>query len=89
MLRLLRMCPFYKTVLMAKNYVAYYNAAQRAVENGMTFNKVSETSTPLMKRLMSISHPTDQGRRFGYHLPSLPAEIRGESTPTKAVSTYR
>jgi V-type H+-transporting ATPase subunit A len=37
-----RMCPFYKTVGMLKNFVLYHDACTRVVETSdMTFSKVS------------------------------------------------
>lgn len=40
-----RYCPFYKTSGMLKNFVAFYDGSQRAIEtNDMTFAQVSKTS---------------------------------------------
>jgi len=36
-----RMCPFYKSVWMMKNIVAFYQAAQKAIENSTAENKVT------------------------------------------------
>ena len=46
-----RMCPIYKTTGMARNYVTFYNAALRAVENGLTWNRIKEGASDVMFRL--------------------------------------
>ena len=46
-----RMCPIYKTTGMAKNYVTFYNAALRAVENGLTWSRIKEGGSDIMFRL--------------------------------------
>jgi V-type H+-transporting ATPase subunit A len=47
-----RFCPFYKTAGMLKNFIAFNDAAQKAVENGeMTFAKVRDSASDVMYKL--------------------------------------
>ncbi|GHJ86581.1 hypothetical protein NliqN6_2983 [Naganishia liquefaciens] len=46
-----RMCPMYKTVLMAQSYSLYYDLAQKAVENGLTYNKIRDGTSDILYRL--------------------------------------
>ncbi|KAJ9115792.1 H(+)-transporting V1 sector ATPase subunit A [Naganishia onofrii] len=46
-----RMCPMYKTVLMAQSYSLYHHLAQKAVENGLTYNKIRDGTSDILYRL--------------------------------------
>ncbi|CDO74726.1 hypothetical protein BN946_scf184593.g8 [Trametes cinnabarina] len=59
-----RFCPFYKTSSMLRNFVAFHDAAQRAVAQGdVTFAKIRDSAGDLMYKLsqMKFESPT-QGR---------------------------
>lgn len=50
-----RYCPFYKTNGMLKNYVAFYDAALRAVAQGdLTFARIRESASDLMFKLSQM-----------------------------------
>lgn len=50
-----RYCPFYKTNGMLSNYVAFYDAALRAVSQGdLTFSKIRDAASDLMFKLSQM-----------------------------------
>jgi V-type H+-transporting ATPase subunit A len=50
-----RFCPFYKTAGMLKNFVAFHDAALKAVAQGdMTFAKIKDSSSDLMFKLSQM-----------------------------------
>jgi len=75
-----RMCPIYKTTGMAKNYVTFYNAALRAVENGLTWSRIKEGGSDIMFRLsqQKFEEPTDGEEAISEKLGQLTKDI--EST---------
>ncbi|KAJ9102903.1 H(+)-transporting V1 sector ATPase subunit A [Naganishia adeliensis] len=46
-----RMCPMYKTVLMAQSYSLYHDLAQKAVESGLTYTKIRDGTSDILYRL--------------------------------------
>ncbi|BEI87327.1 uncharacterized protein CcaverHIS019_0100450 [Cutaneotrichosporon cavernicola] len=47
-----RFCPFYKTAGMLKNFMAFNDAAQKAVEGGeLTFSKIRDSAADVMHKL--------------------------------------
>lgn len=57
-----RYCPFYKTTDMLRNFIAYHDAAQKAVENGdMTWAKAREATEKQRNELsrMKFEDPKD------------------------------
>ncbi|OXM79007.1 V-type proton ATPase catalytic subunit A [Cryptococcus neoformans Bt63] len=58
-----RYCPFYKTSGMLKNFVAFYDGSQRAIEaNDMTFAQVRDATSDIMFKLsqMKFESPNTQ-----------------------------
>ncbi|WVF68258.1 V-type ATPase, A subunit [Kwoniella sp. CBS 6097] len=58
-----RYCPFYKTSGMLKNFVAFYDQSQRAIETSdMTFAKVRDAAADVMYKLsqMKFESPNTQ-----------------------------
>lgn len=50
-----RYCPFYKTSLMLKNFVAFHDSAVGAVTKGeLTFNKVKEATSDIIFKLSQM-----------------------------------
>ena len=50
-----RFCPFYKTSAMLRNFVAFHDAAQKAVVSGdVTFAKIRESANDLMFKLSQM-----------------------------------
>ncbi len=50
-----RFCPFYKTSAMLRNFVAFHDAAQRAVASGdVTFAKIRESASDIMFKLSQM-----------------------------------
>ena len=50
-----RYCPFYKTSSMLRNFVAFHDAAIRAVSQGdVTFAKIRESTNDLMYKLSQM-----------------------------------
>jgi len=54
-----RFCPFYKTIWMMRNFVAYYNAAQQILEQApsdqkVTWNQIKEYSQDEKERLSGM-----------------------------------
>ena len=50
-----RFCPFYKTSAMLRNFVAFHDAAQRAVAAGdITFAKIRDSASDLMFKLSQM-----------------------------------
>nr|XP_019009343.1 V-type ATPase, A subunit [Kwoniella pini CBS 10737]OCF48124.1 V-type ATPase, A subunit [Kwoniella pini CBS 10737] len=61
-----RYCPFYKTSGMLKNFVAFYDNSQRAVETSdMTFAKVRDSAADVMYKLsqMKFESPNTQSEQ--------------------------
>ncbi|KAI5449408.1 H(+)-transporting V1 sector ATPase subunit A [Naganishia albida] len=46
-----RMCPMYKTVLMAQSYSLYHSLAQKAVESGLSYTKIRDGTSDILYRL--------------------------------------
>ncbi|CDZ97047.1 v-type atpase [Phaffia rhodozyma] len=50
-----RFCPFYKTSAMLRNFVTYYDAAQKAIDSGdMTFARIRDETGDLMYALSQM-----------------------------------
>ena len=50
-----RYCPFYKTSAMLRNFVAFHDAAQKAVASGdVTFAKIRDSASDLMFKLSQM-----------------------------------
>ena len=50
-----RFCPFYKTSAMLRNFVAFHDAAQRAVAQGdVTFSKIRDSAGDIMFKLSQM-----------------------------------
>ena len=50
-----RFCPFYKTSAMLRNFVAFHDAAQKAVASGdVTFSKIRDSASDLMFKLSQM-----------------------------------
>lgn len=73
-----RYCPFYKTSLMLKNFVAFHDAAVAAVTKGeLTFNKVKESTSDIMFKLsqMKFESPSQGQESVSQKLEALHTEI--------------
>ncbi|KAH7341110.1 V-type ATPase [Rhizoctonia solani] len=73
-----RYCPFYKTSLMLKNFVAFHDSAVAAVTKGeLTFNKVKEATSDIMFKLsqMKFESPSQGQESVTKKLEALNTEI--------------
>ncbi|KAF8710577.1 V-type ATPase, partial [Rhizoctonia solani] len=73
-----RYCPFYKTSLMLKNFVAFHDSAVAAVTKGeLTFNKVKEATSDIMFKLsqMKFESPSQGQESITKKLEALNTEI--------------
>ncbi|CAE6525403.1 unnamed protein product [Rhizoctonia solani] len=73
-----RYCPFYKTSLMLKNFVAFHDSAVAAVTKGeLTFNKVKEATSDIMFKLsqMKFESPSQGQESVTKKLETLNTEI--------------
>ncbi|KAG8760531.1 H(+)-transporting V1 sector ATPase subunit A [Ceratobasidium sp. 423] len=73
-----RYCPFYKTSLMLKNFVAFHDSAVNAVTKGeLTFNKVKEATSDIMFKLsqMKFESPSQGQESVTKKLEALNTEI--------------
>lgn len=73
-----RYCPFYKTSLMLKNFVAFHDSAVNAVTKGeLTFNKVKEATSDIMFKLsqMKFESPSQGQETVTKKLEALNTEI--------------
>ncbi|KAB5595680.1 TFP1p-H+-ATPase [Ceratobasidium theobromae] len=73
-----RYCPFYKTSLMLKNFVAFHDLAVAAVTKGeQTFNKVKESTSDIMFKLsqMKFESPSQGQETVTKKLEALHVEI--------------
>lgn len=74
-----RYCPFYKTSAMLRNFVAFHDAAVRAVtQHDLTFSKIKDSAADVMFKLsqMKFESPS-QGKEFiKQKLDALHAEIQ-------------
>ncbi|KAL5635375.1 hypothetical protein ACGC1H_004234 [Rhizoctonia solani] len=73
-----RYCPFYKTSLMLKNFVAFHDSAVAAVTKGeLTFNKVKEATSDIIFKLsqMKFESPSQGQESVTKKLEALNTEI--------------
>ncbi|CCO27669.1 V-type H+-transporting ATPase subunit A [Rhizoctonia solani AG-1 IB] len=73
-----RYCPFYKTSLMLKNFVAFHDSAVGAVTKGeLTFNKVKEATSDIIFKLsqMKFESPSQGQDAITKKLEALNTEI--------------
>ncbi|CAE6375064.1 unnamed protein product [Rhizoctonia solani] len=73
-----RYCPFYKTSLMLKNFVAFHDSAVAAVTKGeLTFNKVKEAASDIIFKLsqMKFESPSQGQESVTKKLEALNTEI--------------
>jgi len=75
-------CPFFKTVGMLRNFVAYYDLAQQALEQApadakLTWNQIKSQSTDAVKKLerMKFLEPSDGEEKVTAALKELNDEI--------------
>ncbi|KAK2467101.1 hypothetical protein APHAL10511_001359 [Amanita phalloides] len=74
-----RYCPFYKTSAMLRNFVAYHDAALRAVgQSDLTFSRVKESTGDIMFKLsqMKFESPSQGEESIKRKLDGLHAEIQ-------------
>ncbi|KAI6167202.1 V-type ATPase [Pisolithus thermaeus] len=74
-----RYCPFYKTNGMLRNYVAFYDAAIRAVAQGdLTFARIRDSASDLMFKLsqMKFESPSQGQESIVRKLGALHTEIQ-------------
>ncbi|KIM58705.1 hypothetical protein SCLCIDRAFT_16715 [Scleroderma citrinum Foug A] len=74
-----RYCPFYKTNGMLRNYVAFYEAALRAVGQGdLTFSRIRDAASDLMFKLsqMKFESPSQGQESIMKKLDDLHSEIQ-------------
>ncbi|KAF8136143.1 ATP synthase alpha/beta family, nucleotide-binding domain-containing protein [Boletus edulis] len=74
-----RYCPFYKTIAMLRNYVAFYDAALKATAQGdLTFARVRESAGDLIFKLsqMKFESPSQGKEPITQKLDALYAEIQ-------------
>ncbi|EKM82880.1 hypothetical protein AGABI1DRAFT_53440 [Agaricus bisporus var. burnettii JB137-S8] len=74
-----RYCPFYKTSAMLKNFVAYHDAALKAVaQHDLTFAKIKDTTADIMFKLsqMKFESPSQGKEPIKQTLDSLYNEIQ-------------
>lgn len=76
-----RYCPFYKTVKMAKNIVAYYDESKKLIEGGeaRTWDRLKKDTHELYYRLskMKFENPSEGREVIGDRLDKFEAEIQG------------
>jgi V-type H+-transporting ATPase subunit A len=77
-----RMCPFYKTVWMLRNIIAFYNLAQKAVEHSsadhkVTWAQIRGSMGDILYKLtsMKFQDPHDGEQALGAHFKALYEEI--------------
>ncbi|CAE6494386.1 V-type H+-transporting ATPase subunit A [Rhizoctonia solani] len=73
-----RYCPFYKTSLMLKNFVAFHDSAVNAVTKGeLTFNKVKDATSDIIFKLsqMKFESPSQGQESVTKKLEALNNEI--------------
>ncbi|KAF8727555.1 hypothetical protein AX14_007299 [Amanita brunnescens Koide BX004] len=74
-----RYCPFYKTSSMLRNFVAYHDAAQRAVgQSDLTFSRIKDSTSDIVFKLsqMKFESPSQGQESTKRKLDGLYAEIQ-------------
>jgi len=74
-----RHCPFYKTSAMLRNFVAFHDAAIRAVsQNDLTFTKIKDAGSDIMFKLsqMKFESPSQGKDAVRQKLDALHTEIQ-------------